>query len=91
MKPSAPTARDRSLAAPSAAESQPRVHVCGSVRATKCTGEEAAQHSSPERMHLPPVKVPLASLHCIRALNPGEYTERRSEEGGDIHHPECNG
>lgn len=26
VKPSAPTARDRSLAAPSAAESQPRVH-----------------------------------------------------------------
>lgn len=81
MKPLIPTVRDWLLAAPTAAESQPRVHVCGSVRARKCREEEAAHDCSPGHMQLLPVKVPLASLHCIRALNPREYTERRSEGG----------
>lgn len=82
VKPFIPTARDWLLAAPMAAESQPRVHVCGSVRARKCTEEEEAAHDcSLGHRQLLPVKVPLASLHCIRALNPREYTERRSEGG----------
>lgn len=81
VKPFIPTARDRSLAGLLAAESQvPKVHVCGSdCEQGECTGEEAAQDPRQGHMHLLPVKVPLASLHCIRALNPREYTERRCE------------
>lgn len=84
VKPFIPKARDWLLAAPTTAESQPRVHVCGSVRARKCTLEEAAHGCSPGHMQLLPVKVPLASLHCIGALNPREYTERRSKGGTSI-------
>lgn len=44
---------------------------------------------SPGRMHLLPIKVPLASLHNIRLLNPWKYIVEGKE--GSIHHLKCKG